>query len=93
VGTEHGAWRWRGNGEEEGRGGVESRGRIFEQSLHFFSIEKFCSVIGVLVRRTLLSHVRGVGETRVRAGEKAASRGQVDVHARRCSMMELSCGR
>jgi hypothetical protein len=46
-----------------------------EQSLNF-PIERSVSIIGVLVRRTgtLLSHVRGVGETRewnvhVRAGE------------------------
>jgi len=73
--------KWQGN-----KAGRKVEWRNFEQSLNCFRSKSSVQVIiGISVRRTLLSHVRGV-EKRV-SGEAASSSVQVsrvDVHARRC---------
>jgi hypothetical protein len=77
-----------GSGEEVG---WKTKERNFEQSLNFFD-RKVCSIIGVLVRRTLLSHVRGVCALAKRPLLLFRSLELMCMPAD-VSMMELSCGR
>jgi hypothetical protein len=82
----------RGGGEEVARKvrvGWKVEGRTISKFFFDRKVLYYC-IIGVLVRRTLLSHVRGVHVAKRVSGKAASSvlESRVDV-----SMMELSCGR